>query len=78
MQIESGAGQSQSFTIQVTGLNPPRIEGPPVLNTQLAFPFRVYSDAGRYNLLLAAFNNQPSVAPSGRYAGSPQPFLLQL
>ncbi len=61
--IESGAGQSQSFTIQVTGLNPPRIEGPPVLNTQLAFPFRVYSDAGRYNLLLAAFNNQPSVAP---------------
>ena len=49
--------------VQVTGFNPPRFEGPPVLNTQLAFPFRVYSDAGRYNLLLAAFDNLPSVAP---------------
>ncbi len=61
--VESGAGASQPFVVQVVGFDPPRFEGPPVLNTQLAFPFRVYSDAGRYNLLLAAFDNQPSVAP---------------
>ncbi len=61
--VESGAGPSQAFVIQVNGIDPPRFEGPPVLNTQVQFPFRVYSDAGRYNLLLAAFDNVPSVAP---------------
>lgn len=61
--VESGAGAAQPFSVLVRGLDPPRLEGPPVLNTQLAFPFRVYSDLGRRVLLLAAFDNQPSVAP---------------
>ena len=61
--VESGAGPSQPFVVQVNGIDPPRFEGPPVLNTQVPFPFRVYSDAGRYNLLVAAFDNIPSVAP---------------
>lgn len=61
--VESGAGAAQPFTVLVQGLDPPRLEGPPVLNTQLVFPFRVYSDLGRRVLLLASFDNQPSVAP---------------
>lgn len=61
--VESGAGPGQPIAVQVFGLDPPRLDGPPVLNTQLAFPFRVYSDAGRRVLLLAAFDNLPSVAP---------------
>ncbi|MEQ1634736.1 MAG: M12 family metallopeptidase, partial [Planctomycetota bacterium] len=61
--VESGAGASQPFVVQVTGIDPPRLEGPPVLNVSVAFPFRVYSNAGRQNLMLAAFNNTPSIAP---------------
>jgi len=61
--VESGAGVGPSLVVQVVGFDPPRFEGPPVLNTQLAFPFRIYSDAGRSNLLLASFDNLPSVAP---------------
>lgn len=61
--VESGSGPGQPFAVQVLGLDPPRLDGPPVLNTQLAFPFRVFSDAGRRVLLLAAFDNVPSVAP---------------
>ncbi len=61
--VESGAGLSAPFAILVTGNSPPRLEGPPVLNSQLAFPFRIYSDAGHYTLLLASLSGQPSVAP---------------
>jgi hypothetical protein len=62
ISVESGAGLSQPVVVQVTGLDPPQLEGPPVLNSQFSIPFRVYSSNGRQILLLAAFNNSPSIA----------------
>ncbi|MGE3172616.1 MAG: M12 family metallopeptidase [Planctomycetota bacterium] len=61
--VVSGAGPSAPAILQITGTDPPVLEGPPVLNTSLPFPFRIYSDATRLNLLVGALDNVPSSLP---------------
>lgn len=64
VQVESRTGLSNAVPLQVTGNDPPVVQGPTVavrgtfLNT-----FRVHADDVRTNLLLVSFAQQPSTVP---------------
>jgi len=63
LTVESGAGSSAALPIAVTANDPPVLFGPGAVSRNIAVPFRVYSDATRTNVLLAAPDNLPSVSP---------------
>jgi hypothetical protein len=63
VQVESAIGRSNSLPFQVTGNDPPVLEVPSILVRNFATLFRVHSDNVRTNILLVAFDNQPSTIP---------------
>jgi hypothetical protein len=61
--IESGAGPSAPATLTITGNHPPQLVSPPVVGRTVPLPFRTYSDVGWANIMVASFDNVPSVLP---------------
>lgn len=61
--LESGAGPSAAVPLVVTGNDPPVLFGPSAVSRNIALPFRIYTDATRLNVLLAAPDNVPSSLP---------------
>jgi hypothetical protein len=61
--VESGAGPSAPAALQVTGNHPPVLVTPPVLGRTIPLPVRTYSDVGWANIMVASFDNVPSILP---------------
>jgi Astacin (Peptidase family M12A)/IPT/TIG domain len=61
--VESHTGVSAPVNLQITGNDPPVLFVPNILVRGLSMPVIVHSDNIRRNLLLASFDNRPSVVP---------------
>lgn len=64
VQVESPTGRSNPLPLQLTGLSPPELQvGPLLLRGTFQNSVAITSEAGLQHLVLAAFDNQPSVLP---------------
>jgi hypothetical protein len=63
VQVESAAGRSNQLPFQITGNDPPVLEVPSIIVRNFTTMLRVHSDNVRTNILLVAFDNQPSTIP---------------
>jgi hypothetical protein len=63
VQVESAIGRSNQLPFQITGNDPPVLEVPSILVRNFAMLLRIHSDNLRTNILLVAFDNQPSTIP---------------